>query len=413
MSQETVFLQSTVSNANPDPNFANSQGSAVFYNYSQSASGFLTDTQTNTLVKGGVALAIAEAGAVFLNEEPTFSTLFYDSTGVGLDGSFVGNANSQTKVVASFALGANQTFSFEFSADLSLSAKEIENPRTEYNQAKSKTTFLVLDTTNPNKPKVLDYFGIRGNLVSSKQIGNLKLGGSRNVTLINSEQTADINGNNGQDSLTGNAVGSYQKKFKRDTNITIVEVNASAVTFLGDTLIDNLGQDVIYGTLKNDKLTGSKYADKIYGSLGNDTLKGRKGDDILEGGQGADWLYGDDGNDKLHGGWDNDVLIGGRGSNVLVGGDGSDKFVFNYGDSLLKREFDVIQDFEVGIDKIVFDGWGKNNSDQWLNQMFSQGRITDTDDGVTFNFNTGITQGTLLLSGVTSNLITSESIVFS
>jgi len=106
-------------------------------------------------------------------------------------------------------------------------------------------------------------------------------------------------------------------------------------------------------------------------------------------------------------------LIGGRGSNVLVGGDGSDKFVFNYGDSLLKREFDVIQDFEVGIDKIVFDGWGKNNSDQWLNQMFSQGRITDTDDGVTFNFNTGITQGTLLLSGVTSNLITSESIVFS
>lgn len=181
---------------------------------------------------------------------------------------------------------------------------------------------------------------------------------------------------------------------------------------MGDTLIDNLGQDVIYGTIKNDKLKGSKFADKIYGSLGNDWLDGKKGNDILEGGQGNDWLYGGDGNDKLHGGWDNDTLIGGCGSDILVGGEGNDKFVFNRGDSLFKGEFDIIQDFEVGIDKIVFQGWGKVNTGQWLNQMFSQGRITDTNDGVIFDFNTGITQGKLLLSDVTSNLITSDSITF-
>ena len=412
MSSEIIFLQSIASNPNPNPNFANAQGFALFYNYSQSPSGTLTDAQTDTLVKGGVALAIAEAGANSFDNEPAFSTLFSDSNGIGLDGSFSGSANSKTKVVASFGVDANQTFSFDFSADLSLSAKEIENPRTEYNQAKSKTAFLVLDTTNPNKPKILDYFGIRGNLISSEKIGSLRFGNSRNVTLLNREKIADIDGNNGQDSLAGNAIGSYQKKFKKNTNITIVEINTSAVTFVGDTLINNLGKDVIYGTIKNDNLIGSRHADKIYGSLGNDWLDGKKGNDILEGGQGNDWLYGGEGNDTLHGGWDNDTLIGGRGSDVLVGGAGNDKFVFNRGDSLLKGEFDIIQDFEVGIDKIVFDGWGKVNSADWLNQMFSQGQITDIADGVLFDFSTGITQGKLLLSNVTSNLITSDSITF-
>ncbi|MEJ6484834.1 M10 family metallopeptidase C-terminal domain-containing protein [Nostoc punctiforme UO1] len=412
MSSDTIFLQSTASSPNPNPNFANAQGFALFFNYSQASSGSLTDVQTDTLVKGGVAVAIADAQATFFNSEPTFSTLFTDDTGIGSEGAFVGSANSQTKVIANFAVGANQTFSFDFSADLSLSAKEIENRNIEYNQVQSKTTFLVLDTTNPDKPKILDYFGIRGNLISSKGIGDLRLGGSRNVSIINREQTSDINGNKGQDSLTANVIGRYQKKFKQNTNITIVEVNTSSLTFLGDTLINNLGSDVNYGTIRNDSLTGNNCANKIYGSLGNDLLKGRRGDDILEGGQGNDRLYGDEGNDKLHGGLGNDLLIGGTGNDVLVGGDGNDKFVFERCDSLLKGEFDIIQDFQVGIDKILFDGWGNLNSEQWLSQMFSQGQITDTIDGVLFNFNTGITQGQLLLSGVTSDLITSDSIGF-
>ncbi|MCW5315420.1 hypothetical protein GTQ43_16880 [Nostoc sp. KVJ3] len=412
MSSETIFLQPIATDSNPKPNFANAQGSALFYNYSQSALGTSTDAQTDTLVQNGVALAIADARATFFNSDPIFSTLFSDSTGIGLDGTYSGSASSETKVLASFAVGANQTFSFNFSADLALTAKEIENPRTEYNQAKAKTTFLVLDTTNPNKTKVIDYFGIRGNLISSKGRNNFSLGSSRNVSLNSSNLAIDINGNNGQDSITENVIGSYQKRFKQDSSITIVEVNASTVTFLGDTLINSLGKDVTYGTIGNDYLTGGYGDNKIYGSLGDDTLKGGKGNDILEGGQGNDWLYGGKGNDKMNGGSGNDVLIGGDGNDILVGGDGNDKFVFKRGDSLLKYESDVIQDFQVGIDKIVFDGWGKINPDQWLNQMFSQGSITDTNDGVLFNFNNERTQGTLLLSGVTSNQITSDSITF-
>ncbi len=412
MSSETIFLQSTASSPNTNPNFANALGSALFFNYSQPASGSLTDTQTDTLVKGGVALAIAEAGATFINIEPTFSTLFTDNTGIGTDGSFIGNASSKTKVVANFVVGANQTFSFDFSADLSLSSKEIENRNTEYNQVQSKTTFLVLDTTNPDKPKLLDYFGIRGNLISSKRIGDLRLGGSRNISIINRERTYDIDGNNGEDSLTANVIGRYQNKFKKNTNLTIVELNASTLTLLGDTLINNLGSDVNYGTIGTDYLIGNNRANKIYGSLGNDFLKGRRGDDILEGGQGNDRLCGDEGNDKLHGGLGNDILIGGRGNDVLVGGHDNDKFVFERGESLLTGEFDVIQDFQVGADKIVFNGWGNINSEQWLSQMFTQGQIIDTNDGAIFNFDTGESQGKLLLSGVISNTITAESILF-
>jgi serralysin len=408
MPSETLFLQPNNTIPNPNPNFANSTGLAVFSNYSQ-ASGALTSAQVEVLVKGGVATAIGEAGAIF-NNDPTFSVLFTDSTGIGLEGSYAGSVDSKTKVVANFAVGANQTFSFDFLADSALRAKEIENPDTEYNEAKSKTAFVVLDTSDVSKPKVLDYFGIRGKLISSKQIGELKVGGSRNVKIASRDQTTDVDGNNGQDSLTGKFVGTYQETFKRDTNITLVEVNASAVTFLGDTLIGNLGKDVTYGTIGKDKLNGSDGADKMYGSLGDDRLDGNNGGDILEGGQGNDRLNGDRGDDKLYGGLGDDVLMGGRGSDVFAGGDGYDQFVFKRSDSL-KSELDVIQDFQLGIDKIVLQNWDSNNPEQWLKEMFSLANITDTKDGVLFKFDGGRNEGTLLVAGVSSNQI-NQSIIF-
>jgi serralysin len=300
-----------------------------------------------------------------------------------LDGSFEGSANSQTKVVANFDVAANQTFSFDFLADVNLIAKEIENRNTEYNQANLTSTFLVLDTTNINQPKVLDYFGVQGKLISSQKNSSLVSGGSRRFTITNRDKTVDIDGNNGFDKIIGEVAGTYSQKFKRNTNITIVEVTATAVEFAGDTLIGNLGKDVTYGTIWNDHLTGTNGADKIYSSLGDDVIKGNKGDDILEGGKGNDTLFGGQGNDKLHGGWDDDVLIGGRGSDVLVGGEGFDKFIFSPVDNLFYGGSDVIQDFQVGIDKIVFQGWGSANS---ISNFID---ITDTQDGVLFKFNIG------------------------
>jgi serralysin len=394
-------------NPSPSPNFVRAQGDTIFSNYSQNASGTLTVAQADTLVKGGVGLAIAQAGAIF-NNDPTFSALFTDSTVIALDGQFTGNADSQANVLANFKVSANETLSFDFLADFALTAKEIENPNVEYNKAGSKSAFLVLDTTNIEQPKLLDYFGIRGDLISSKKIGNLNLGGSSNVKITSRDKTSDIDGNNGQDFLTGKATGTYSQKFNSNKNITLVEINASAVELAGDTLIGNLGKDVIYGTIWNDNLKGTDGADRIYASLGNDRLDGNNGNDILEAGQGSDRLNGGWGNDKLYGGLGDDVLIGGRGSDLLVGGQGYDQFVFRRGDSL-KGDKDVIQDFQVGTDKIVFQNWGNPNSEQWLNQMISLGNITDTPDGVLFKFDGGGNEGTLLVAGVSSNLINSQS----
>jgi Ca2+-binding RTX toxin-like protein len=444
MRPQTLFLQPTGDKIpNPNPNFANAKGSAFFSNYSQKPSGTLTTTQVKTLVESGVAIATVQAGAIF-NADPTFSSLFSDVTGIGLDGSFAGTASNKMQVIASFEVAANKTFSFNFLADLALTAKEIENYGSEYNQAKGKIGFLALDTTNPNKPKVLDYFGIQGTLISSEHIADLEYSKSSNVTIKSRPQTTDIDGDNGQDSLKVKSIGSYQKTFKDNTNITIVEMNASNITFVGDTLINNLGKDVIYGTIGKDDLKGTNSEDKIYASLGDDKLDGRKGDDILEGGEGNDTLIGGQGNDSLNGGSGNDVLIGGSGNDVLVGGDGYDKFVFNVSDSLLAgklagvqdllvgiginlgidnlfnvsdrlltSEFDVIQDFKIGIDKIEFRGWHDINPDTWLNQMFSQGNITDTKDGLLLNFNAEDAQVKLLLSNVKSNQFSSDSIILS
>lgn len=396
---------------NPNPNFVRAQGSTIFSNYSQSPSGTLTAAQADTLVKGGVGIALSKAGAIF-NNDPTFSALFTDSTVISLEGQFTGAVDSQTKAVGSFSVGANQTFSFDFAANLELTAKEIENPQVEYNKAGSKSAFLVLDTTNIDQPILLDYFGVRGNLISSKKVEDFKLGKSGNVTISSKNKTADIDGNNGKDSLVGDAKGTYQQKFSKDTNVTVVEINASGVELASDSLIGNLGKDVIYGTIFNDTLQGKDGADRLYASLGDDRLDGNGGDDTLEGGTGKDRLNGGAGNDKLYGGLGDDLLIGGRGSDILVGGDGADQFIFRRGDSS-KEDLDTIQDFQLGSDKIIFKNWdGGINPDQWVKEMISLGNISDTKDGVSIKFDSRGNEGTLLVSNLNSSQLNSQSLAF-
>lgn len=392
----------------PKPNFVTAQENTVFSNYSQSPSGTLTDAQTNTLVKGGLGVAIAEAKARFFKADTTFSKLFTDASVIGLNGQFTGSSDSKTKVLANFRVDANQNFSFDFSANLVLKAKEIENSKVEYNKALSKTAFLVLDTTNPNKPIVLDYFGIQGKLISSNQIADLTLGNSRNVTINLRNKISEINGNNGSDFLNDSTIGTYHRNFTRNSNITVVEINTSSVELAGDTLIGNLGKDVIYGTIWNDNLTGTNGADKLYASLGNDKLYGKKGNDILDAGQGNDTLYGGDGNDRLYGRLGNDVLIGGSGNDVLVGGGGKDTFIFKKADTHLRNDFDIIKDFQVGFDKIVLDGWDYTNSSLKLGGI----NITNSKDGAVIKLDSLFNQETILLSGVSASHINSQSIAF-
>jgi serralysin len=91
-------------------------------------------------------------------------------------------------------------------------------------------------------------------------------------------------------------------------------------------------------------------------SLGNLAAAqiGGAGNDVLTGGAGADLLIGGAGADTLTGGAGDDVLIAGGGIDVLTGGAGADSFVLTAcGDR------PVITDFEVGVDRINLDDWGR------------------------------------------------------
>ena len=67
----------------------------------------------------------------------------------------------------------------------------------------------------------------------------------------------------------------------------------------------------------------------------------------------------------------NDILIGGIGRDILNGGSGIDTFIFKPGDGgATKSDADVIEDFQIGIDKI---GLTDINFDQLTFQQSSDG----------------------------------------
>lgn len=382
---ETKFLEPVNSTTNSQPLFAKATESAQFFNYSQNASGSLTSQETDVLVNGGIAAAISEASVTFI-QNPTFTDFFVENTAIGEGGAFEVNINTQTKVVANFDITADDTFSFDFTADLDLTAKEIENADTEYSKAKLKTTFAVVDISNGvENPKLIDFFGFKGKLVSSQERGKLQSGSSDNFNFTTFKEK-DINGDNGTDFLDGFVTGNYERNFKSDTQIVIIEIITSEIELLGDTLINNLGNDVIYGTIWDDSLQGTNYQDKIYGSLGDDTIKGYDGDDIIEGGAGNDWLYGGYGRDSIHGGKGDDYIDGDYGLDYIDGGDGydtvsyanrSDNFSLDLGTGVLKFTRTGNKETVHNIEKVIAS---RGDDDIYGNQESNHLEGNDGDD---------------------------------
>jgi Ca2+-binding RTX toxin-like protein len=101
----------------------------------------------------------------------------------------------------------------------------------------------------------------------------------------------------------------------------------------------------------DDLITGGAGHDVLYGEAGSDFLFGDSGEDVLFGGVGHDRLNGGTGRDVLDGGAGSDWLAGGEGTDFLTGGTGGDVFVFARGGGT-----DTVLDFEVGVDKLFFDG---------------------------------------------------------
>ena len=197
-----------------------------------------------------------------------------------------------------------------------------------------------------------------------------------------------------------------------------------------DTLSGGRGRDTLEGGDGDDALEGRHGNDRLAGGEGNDILRGGGGRDHLDGGSGFDTLIGGRGNDTLMGGEDGDLMIGdsesklfsafgmlrcgshdlliggsgddtlqgghgrdtiagGLGDDEMYGGWGADAFLFVKGESLAAAEVDVIADFALGRDKVVFDGWGFLDEDAWLADMAASGNAFDTVGGVALLFEDG------------------------
>lgn len=99
-----------------------------------------------------------------------------------------------------------------------------------------------------------------------------------------------------------------------------------------DSITGNASNNFLSGGLGNDTIFGGGGFDNIYGDDGNDRLIGGLNAEAIRGGAGFDHITGQDGSDSLFGGDDADFIEGGLGNDLLDGGTGADQLFGGLGD---------------------------------------------------------------------------------
>jgi Ca2+-binding RTX toxin-like protein len=157
-----------------------------------------------------------------------------------------------------------------------------------------------------------------------------------NIETLTIQGATTLSDSNLQDS-SFEMVGNFTLTVNAMTNdATTIDVSAVTKDEFATGLIDINGND------GDDTLTGNNMVNVIHGSAGNDTITG---------GRGADILGGNDGDDTITGGKEGDTITGGAGADIMTGGDGADNFVFNDNDTPQatggdSANYDVIMDFD-------------------------------------------------------------------
>ena len=158
----------------------------------------------------------------------------------------------------------------------------------------------------------------------------------------------------------------------------VLPANVEAVVLAGSATVG-------HGNILNNTLVGNALNNTLYGGGGDDTMLGGAGNDIYElteagdtvienVGEGVDTVFsyvnttltanvetlvlvgdahigiGNDAANTLIGGAGSDTLNGGLGDDTLIGGAGSDSFWWLAGGGN-----DVVQDYQVGVDRVVLD----------------------------------------------------------
>ena len=140
--------------------------------------------------------------------------------------------------------------------------------------------------------------------------------------------------------------------------IDLATPSNSSAFFAEDTLINI---EIIGGATNfANTFRGDANANIFIGGAMADSIDGGGGADLLQGGDGADTIVADAGTD---------AVMGGRGDDILYGGGDADGFYFQDGDGI-----DVVKDFDLVADKLVFIGVGLN---QLTDLQFGENEVGD------------------------------------
>ncbi|MFM9963715.1 MAG: beta strand repeat-containing protein [Planctomycetaceae bacterium] len=146
-----------------------------------------------------------------------------------------------------------------------------------------------------------------------------------------------INGNAGNDTLTGSAGNDTLDGGDDNDSLYAGAGNDSAIGGLGDDVLSGQdGNDTLNGGDGDDFAVGGNGNDGLLGGLGNDTLQGQAGNDTVQGNDGSDFLSGLTGNDSLLGGTGLDTLDGGDNDDTLDGEFGDDSLTAGLGNDKLR-----------------------------------------------------------------------------
>ncbi|AFY52962.1 PEP-CTERM putative exosortase interaction domain-containing protein [Rivularia sp. PCC 7116] len=204
--------------------FALSAAEFEFENFSQSPSGVLasTDTDTFSFEENGVAEATAEANAIFL-QSTEGGTNFNFTEAFGENQEYLAFAESESELIGSFEIEADNSFSFDFVANLDL-ATSIDNPPSENARAAGEISFFLFDIDNNT---VLDSFDLIGNLTTEGDNDFVALQASDNVNF--NQESVNPNFGGLEESLEASVEGSYKRLFTRNTNLALVEFKQNRV----------------------------------------------------------------------------------------------------------------------------------------------------------------------------------------
>jgi hypothetical protein len=201
----------------------------------------INNGDTDVFADGGVVTVDNNAVTDFTeNPFTAFTSGFSSASGESKD--YTGLAETESKIITNFDVGANQHFSFDFTAILDLKTS-IEEPPVENARARGDVSFLLLDTSDIAKQNLsdfltsllsntdnihkipLEFLAVNGNLNTLGENDFIIPRRSSNVTLINKRNESSFYGK--QDLASVVFEGSLKRYFDKPANLTLVALRRS------------------------------------------------------------------------------------------------------------------------------------------------------------------------------------------